>query len=60
LNPAGPARRGRRRARIDAGDFADLRDGGFDLDDDAAQWARARLTRPPADVLQLARFVYRP
>jgi hypothetical protein len=48
------------RARIDARDFADLRDGGFDLDDDAAQWARARLTRPPADALRLARFVYRP
>lgn len=60
LNTAGHARHGLMRARIDARDFADLRDGGFDLDDDAAQWARARLTRPRADVLQLARFVYRP
>ncbi len=60
LNTAGHARHGLMRARIDARDFADLRDGGFDLDDDAAQWARARLTRPPADVLRLARFVYRP
>ena len=60
LNTAGHARHGLMRARIDARDFADLRDGGFDLDDDAAQWARARLTRPPADALQLARFVYKP
>lgn len=60
LNTAGHARHGLMRARIDARDFADLRDGGFDLDDDAAQWARARLTRPPADALRLARFVYRP
>ena len=60
LNTAGHARHGLMRARIDARDFADLRDGGFGLDDEAAQWARARLTRPPADVLQLARFVYRP
>lgn len=60
LNTAGHARHGLMRARIDARDFADPRDGGFDLDDDAAQWARARLTRPPADALRLARFVYRP
>lgn len=60
LNTAGHARHGLMRARIDARDFADLREGGFDLDDDAAQWARARLTRPPADALRLARFVYRP
>lgn len=60
LNTAGHARHGLMRARIDARDFADLRDGGFDLDDDAAQWARARLTRPSADVRRLARFVYRP
>ena len=60
LNTSGHARHGLMRARIDARDFADLRDGGFDLDDDAAQWARARLTRPSADARQLARFVYRP
>ena len=60
LNTPGHARHGLMRARIDARDFADLRDGGFGLDDDAAQWARARLTRPPADALRLARFVYRP
>jgi len=60
LNTAGHATHGLMRARIDARDFADLRAGGFDLDDDAAQWARARLTRPPADVLRLARFVHRP
>lgn len=60
LNTPGHARHGLMRARIDARDFADLRDGGFGLDDDAAQWARARLTRPPADPLRLARFVYRP
>lgn len=60
LNTGGHARHGLMRARIDAREFADLRDGGFDLDDDAAQWARARLTRPPADALRLARFVYRP
>lgn len=60
LNTAGHARHGLMRARIDAREFADLRDGGFDLDDDAALWARARLTRPPADALRLARFVYRP
>ena len=59
LNTSGHARHGLMRARIDARDFADLRDGGFDLDDDAAQWARARLTRPPADALRLARFDYR-
>lgn len=60
LNTSGHARHGLMRARIDARDFADLRDGGFDLDDDAAHWARARLTRPPADALRLARFVYGP
>lgn len=60
LNATGHARHGLMRARIDAREFADLREGGFDLDDDAAQWARARLTRPPADALRLARFVYRP
>lgn len=60
LNTAGHARHGLMRARIDADEFADLRDGGFDLDDDAAQWAKARLTRPPVDPLRLARFIYRP
>lgn len=60
LNTADHARRGLMRARIDARDFADLRDGGFDLDDDAALWARARLTRTSADGMRLARFVYRP
>lgn len=60
LNTAGHARHGLMRARIDARNFADLRDGGFDLDDNAAQWARARLTRPRTDALRLARFAYRP
>lgn len=59
LNTSGHARHGLMRARIDARDFADLRDGGFDLDDDAARWARASLTRPPADALRLAHFDYR-
>lgn len=60
LNTAGHARHGLMRAHIDARDFADLRDGGFDLDDEAAQWARARLARPSADAPRLARFTYRP
>jgi len=58
LNTRGHARHGLMRARIDARDFADLRDGGFGLDDDAALWARTTLTRESADVLRLARFVY--
>ncbi len=60
LNTAAHARHGLMRARIDARDFADLRDGGFGLDDDAALWARLALTREPVDVLRLARFVYAP
>ena len=58
LNTRGHARHGLMRARIDARDFADLRDGGFGLDDDAALWARTALTRESADALRLARFVY--
>jgi hypothetical protein len=58
LNTRGHARHGLMRARIDARDFADLRDGGFGLDDDAALWARTTLTRESADALRLARFVY--
>ncbi len=60
LNTDAHARRGLMRARIDARDCADLRDGGFGLDDDAALWARLALTREPVDVLRLARFVYAP
>lgn len=60
LNTAAHARHGLMRARIDARDFADLRDGGFGLDDEAALWARTSLTRDTADVLRLARFVYAP
>jgi hypothetical protein len=58
LNTRGHARHGLMRARIDARDFADLRNGGFGLDDDAALWARTALTRESADALRLARFVY--
>lgn len=60
LNTAGHARHGLMRTRISARDFADPRDGGFGLDDDAARWARTALTREPADALRLARFVYLP
>ncbi len=45
LASAGHARHGLMRARIDAGDFADLRHGGFALDRDAAAAARVALTR---------------
>jgi len=60
LNTGSHARHGLMRARIDARDFADLREGGFGLDDDAALWARTVLTRESVDVLRLARFVYAP
>jgi hypothetical protein len=60
LNTTGHARHGLMRARIDARDFADLRNGGFGLEADAALWARASLTRAPADALRLARFVHTP
>ena len=58
LNTSGHARQGLMRARIDARDFADLRDGGFGLDDEAALWARTALTRDAGDALRLARFVH--
>lgn len=39
------ARRGLMRAQIDPRDFADLRDGGFDLDGIASRWLRGVLQR---------------
>ncbi len=60
LNTASHARRGLMRARISATEFADRRDGGFDLDEAAATWARARLMGAPAAAPFSGRFAYRP
>lgn len=58
LNTPGHASRGLMRARIGAPDLADLRDGAFLLDRDAALWAQSVLTQSAPDVVRMARFTY--
>lgn len=60
LNTAGHARRGLMRARIDARDLVDLRDGGFYLDAPAARWLRDAHVVRSSGVTRLASFAYAP
>ncbi len=58
LGTGSHARRGLMRARIDARDFVDLRDGAFFLDGVASRWIRDVLRRGVTLDTQLARFTY--
>jgi hypothetical protein len=58
LGTNGHARHGLMRARIDARDFADLRDGTFFLDEVAGRWIRQELARRAISDVALARFAY--
>lgn len=58
LGTGSHARHGLMRAQIDARDFADLRDGGFFLDDAAGRWIRQVRPRGADTDHPAARFVY--
>ena len=60
LNTSSHARRGLMRARINDGDFADVRSGAFFLDAMAGQWIRDAVERGAGTSRRLARFVYAP
>ena len=58
LNTNGHARRGLMRARIGTAELADLRSGGFFLDEQAGRWIQDERGRRPTPQPQVSRFAY--